>query len=466
MDISSKVKEGHEKLSTAALNFLEYVKETPGCCNRSRFREIQWRDPLLPLVLQPWPFFISREIRSVFKESSTKIFALIRSIPRRLFANNTIKMGRYFDLPVEMLEQSLYGVDDEHIGNLIGRGDFVFSPSGLKCLEFNIASNFGGWQISLWQPMYLQNPIISGFIKKNHLKITNKNLIYIYFDHFIDAALKAFPNDDEINIVLQTGGGFKEEYTLSIEKHSNWIYKDALKSKRQVKPLKGEVIFASFNELNLKGEHLYYRDKRIHVVIEYVKQNISPEILILFKLRKVLLYDGPVNFLMNNKLHLALLSEHQDSDLFTAEEQEIIKKYIPWTRKLHYGTTTYRAEPVQLEDFVISHRKKLIIKPAKGTAGEDVHLGYNTPGSRWRELISAILKEKRAWVVQERVESYPFLFQAGENGYGEYDAVWGMFVFGSHYGGAWGRLLPRYDEKGVISSHQGAQEAIVLEVDR
>ena len=186
------VKEGHEKLSTTSLKFLEYVKETPGCCNRSRFREIQWEDPLLPIILQPWPFFISQEVKSVFKESSTKIFALIRSIPRRLFANNTIKMSRYFDLPVEMLEQSLYGVDDEHIGNLIGRGDFVFSPSGLKCLEFNIASNFGGWEISLWQPMYLQNSIISGFIKKNRLKITNKNLIYIYFGHFIDAALKAF----------------------------------------------------------------------------------------------------------------------------------------------------------------------------------------------------------------------------------------------------------------------------------
>jgi hypothetical protein len=467
MELRTIVREGYEKLSRTSEEFLKYVKENPDCFKRSNFQEIQWTDdPISPAKLQPWPIFISSEIRQKFKEASTNILALIRSIPQRIFANNTREMSLYFDLPIEILEKSLYGTDEKYLRYIIGRGDFVFSPSGLKCLEFNIASNFGGWEICIWQPIYLENPIISRFIKNNNVKILNRNLLKVYFGNFIDAVLNHFPYEDEINIVLQTRGGPKDEFAISMETYLNSFYGDVLNEKKQGKSLKGKVILASFSELDLKKEYLYYKNKKIHVVIEYIKEDdIPPEILILYKYRKVLLYNGPVNSLMNNKLFLALLSERQDSDIFTVQEKKIIKKYIPWTRKFRKGSTTYDGESVRLEDFALRHREKLILKPARGTAGKNVCIGYITPEKQWQKMISEALTGENVWVVQEYVESYPLLFQAGENGYCEYNVILGLFAFGSHYGGSWARLLPRNDSEGIISVSSGAQETIVLEIE-
>jgi hypothetical protein len=467
MYINSTIRQSHRTLSTSSLKFLEYAKTTPDCFKRSRFRELKWEShSLSKAILQPWPIFVSRKLIDSFIEASTNIFALICSIPSRLFNYDPVRISHFYELPIEKLKRSLYGIDSEFLKYLIGRGDFVFSSSGLKCLEINIASNFGGWEIAMWLPMYLENPILSEFIKKNNVKITNQKLLHIYFGNLINAALKFFPNDDEINIILQTWGGFKDEFTLATEKYANSIYKNVLKEKRKSKLLKGEVFFNTFSELDLKGEHLYYRDKKVHVAVEFSKHEvISADMLFLFKNRNILIFNGPVNFLLNNKLHLALLSEQQRTDTFTLEEREIIKKYIPWTRKLRPGSTTYSEKSVQLEDFVICNREKLVIKPAKGTSGGDVYIGNLTTGSQWRELISTALTDRRVWVVQEYIESNPMLFQAGENGCDQYNMVLGMFTFGSDYGGTWVRILPIDHEDGIISGGRGAQETIVLEVE-
>jgi len=71
---------------------------------------------------------------------------------------------------------------------------------------------------------------------------------------------------------------------------------------------------------------------------------------------------------LSSKLNISLLSEHEDSDLFTLEEREIIKTYIPWTRKTVPGLTTYKGEPVRLEDLVTSARERLVLKPSQGYA--------------------------------------------------------------------------------------------------
>ena len=175
--------------------------------------------------------------------------------------------------------------------------------------------------------------------------------------------------------------------------------------------------------------------------------------------------NGPVSLIMDNKLNLALLSEHEDSDLFTMEERSIIKKYIPWTRKLIIGSTTFGAEKIKLEEFVISHREKLVIKPANQGGGVDVHIGSLTPVQQWEELVTDAFKQEQKWVAQEHIQSHPYLFQAGENGWAQYFAVWGLFVFGSAYGGVWLRMLPRKSSRAVINTRQGGQEGIVFEVD-
>ena len=61
--------------------------------------------------------------------------------------------------------------------------------------------------------------------------------------------------------------------------------------------------------------------------------------------------------------------------------------------------------------------------------------------------------------------SCPYLYQVGEQGCAPHHAVWGLFVFGSRYNGGFVRMLPEKGNQGVINSHQGAEESIILEVE-
>jgi hypothetical protein len=167
---------------------------------------------------------------------------------------------------------------------------------------------------------------------------------------------------------------------------------------------------------------------------------------------------------MSNKLNIALMSENQDSDIFTLEERETIKKYIPWTRKVKYGQTTYNNQKIKLEDFILSNREQLVLKPGAGLGGVDVHLGYNTPENQWQQVVERAFRE-RDWVVQERIDSYPFLYQYGKGGYAEHNVNWGAFLFGTRYGGSWLRILPKADPEGVINVTQGAEVGVLFEVD-
>ncbi len=128
------------------------------------------------------------------------------------------------------------------------------------------------------------------------------------------------------------------------------------------------------------------------------------------------------------------------------------------------GSTTYGDEKINLEDFMLSYREKLVLKPAEGAGGKDVHVGYHTSKNRWEELLLKALHGK-SWVVQERVESLPFLLQRGESGFAVHDVVWGLFVFGSRYGGITLRVLSRENSNGVINAKKGARSSVVFEVD-
>jgi len=332
--------------------------------------------------------------------------------------------------------------------------------AGLKCIEYNITSNLGGWWLPIWESLYLQNPLISGFINSHKLKITDKNLMSIILGHFIETTLEYFPNENEMNLAVLVHDRELVESMAEPGKYANRVYKDCLQRNR----LKGDVIFCTSDELDMTGEYLYHKDKKVHALYDFCFGDVPAELLPFFKKGNVLILNGPVGGLMSNKLKLALLSEHEDSDLFTPGEKETIKKYIPWTRKVVDGITTYGGEKIKLKDFLLSHREKLVLKPARGMGGENVHVGHYIPESQWETLVSeALLGEP--WVAQERIEFPPFLLQWGENGCTEHDIAWGVFVLGNRYGGVLLRGLPRQNSNGIINTRQGAWSSLVFEVD-
>jgi uncharacterized circularly permuted ATP-grasp superfamily protein len=112
--------------------------------------------------------------------------------------------------------------------------------------------------------------------------------------------------------------------------------------------------------------------------------------------------------LLHKKMSLALLSDDRYARLYTAPQRATIAKHVPWTRKVREGHTTYRGKVVDLADFVIANRERLVLKPNDEYGGKGVVLGWTIEQHEWEQSLLAALGS--SYVVQERVPvpRYPF----------------------------------------------------------
>jgi uncharacterized circularly permuted ATP-grasp superfamily protein len=112
--------------------------------------------------------------------------------------------------------------------------------------------------------------------------------------------------------------------------------------------------------------------------------------------------------LLHKKMSLALLSDDRYARLYTAPQLAAIAKHIPWTRKVREGHTTFGGKVVDLADFVIANRDRLVLKPNDDYGGKGVVLGWTLDQHEWEQSLLTALAS--SFVVQERVAvpRYPF----------------------------------------------------------
>jgi hypothetical protein len=459
MEIKKEIYTAHKGLSTCSSIFLEFAKKNPDALKRSNFNSILLEEQFKEKPIQPWPAFVNKKTKEEMEKAAVKVYNLIKRIPERIFAYDFFKISDYYEIPIERVELLFYGTKDEDIEHLLARGDFVFSSNGLKCVEYNVDSNLGGWELDLLESLYINNPIIETFIKENDVQIRKNNFFPLFLGFLVDRALDKFSNRMErLNLALVLPK-YREVHAQS---HLTGLYRNLLQQKRD--GLMGNIIICLFDELTVVDDSVFYRDEKIHIAVEMTNGLVPFMILHAAKSGNIFLYNGPISRIMSNKLNLALLSEHENSYIFSLEEREVIKKYIPWTRKITPTNTTYRNQEIPLIKFIRSNKDEFLIKPASGYSGEEVHPGANVSEMEWDILIKRAVEEK-IWVVQEYIDSLSYLHQSGEYGCVEHQAVWGFFVFGSQYAGGTVRILPGKGEKGVINVGQGAEKSIIIEVE-
>jgi tyrocidine synthetase-3 len=457
--------QAQETLSACNVKLLEFVYQEPGARSGSNYREMI--EKLGADVLQPWPTFIEQPAREIMEKTALTTINLIRGIPKRFFNYDPYLMSRYYRLPARMIETQLNGVTDEFLETLISRGDFVFTSTGYKCLEFNIAANIGGLYLPFWSIPYFENPIISRFLKEKQVKIKDRDVIEIFLEHLVSTAGETLTiKDNRLNIAVVAQDIVKALGVLNnpieLELALNRKYEKTLA--RMERKWQGRVILCDVDELTVRGEGLYHQDQPVHVLVEFCEGAVPPEIFHLFKIHRICLFNGPVTGLMSNKLNLALLSEHEDSPLFNETERQAIKHIIPWTRKIAAVETLYKGEKIRLIDFIRRNREQLVMKPAVGRGGEGIVVGKYISQDQW-ETVLETARQKGKWLAQEYVPSLPLLYQYGEKGAEPHMGVMGFLVFGNRYGGGYIRTLPCSKRKGVINVHQGARVSILFEVE-
>ncbi len=120
----------------------------------------------------------------------------------------------------------------------------------------------------------------------------------------------------------------------------------------------------------------------------------------------------------HKKAFFAVLTDDRNEKLFSPGERELIRRHIPWTRRLEDTRTTRDGQSVELLDYVRRHRENFVIKPNDEYGGTGVTLGWETNASAWDAAIQKALAEpEKAWIAQERInvrrEVFPYVEPGG-----------------------------------------------------
>ena len=457
---SEEMRKAHEDLSAIDWKFRQWARQDLACLRRSTF---DGPHPLRALVahdLQPWPTFVSASKIGQLADAGQAVSRLVRQIPQRVFQNAPERMAEFYGLRNADLVTKLLS-SPNGIAEAASRSDFVGSTEGLKCLEFNSTANLGGWESSIMADIVLRVPVIERFVRQHGLRFSITDSLRKMLSYAIRRAQGAgFAEGQRVHLaVLVLEGSHLLQHPMAPR-----ILGQVLDAAcREVDPaLSGRLLLARGDELEERPEGLFVHGQRIHTLLAVQLAAGGKLIFKAFKKKQLHLYNSPADVFLNDKRNFALLSEQPGTGPWNPAEEDLIRAHIPWTRCFQSATSGYRGETIQLPELAITQQRRMVLKKALSLGGHDVVLGKSVDTSTWDRAVDKALRSGD-WILQELVDSRPYLYQNGEEGCTAHDLVWGVFVFGEVFGGTTLRVLPKAAH-GIVNATQGATKSLVLEL--
>lgn len=441
-------------LSRRNREFLNFVAEHPECLERSTFETVDAVGSRIGYPVQAWPTFIRRDELRRLARLNVELCRLVKSVPRKVFGADAEELRRFYGLNPEHARLAAAALGNpEWVDGALARSDFYHTGSGFKCLEFNIAGNLGGWQSTDWSDAVLQVPAVDRFVTGAGIEPGRIDVLQRLLSFLLAQALRKF-RSSEVNIGFLTPKPM--EHLIA---SARGLYRRIL---AQLGSVGGTLIQCSDDDLVERQGLLFAGETRVHVLLDGLSGPAGADAYRCWVRGTVSLYNGLLAPVLTDKRNLALLSELADSDLWSREEKELIRGAVPWTRRVSTVSVHPQAREVLTPDLLLSERERLVLKPAAGEGGRDVYLGASTGESDWADAVTHAFDEG-TWLVQERQESLPHLYQHGATGCVPHGVVWSFFVFGETFGGVFLRMAPQ--DRGPINAACGAESAWVFEVD-
>ncbi len=97
-----------------------------------------------------------------------------------------------------------------------------------------------------------------------------------------------------------------------------------------------------------------------------------------------------------------LLTDESITAGFPAPERKAIRQYIPWTRVVSAAKVAYKDQTVDLPEFILKNREKLVLKPNVDSGEVHSVRGWEVDDTAWDRALKRALRVP--FVVQERVE--------------------------------------------------------------
>ncbi|WP_327324806.1 hypothetical protein OG735_21545 [Streptomyces sp. NBC_01210] len=382
--------------------------------------------------LLPRPFFIDEPQMRGFAADIRSVFDLLTQLPDRLFGGDLDAYCKALGIPERQAALMCRFSGGEPVP--YGRADIYHDGTSFKLLEFNVGSELGGADRAEIQRALLDVPDFRDFAEE-------QRLTYVHTGERIAAALRTaaapLTGGADPVVALVEGDGGLAPYLHLVRSFQEMMQRLGIDLRV------GEV-----SQIREQDGRLLLDGTPVDVVLRYFsaaqtvrtpggEEAIEP-ILRAHEEGRVVLFTTFQSSLYANKGCLALLSDERGREAFTAAEQDLVDRVLPWTRELTPALVEHCRE----------HREQLIVKPRADFAGSGIHVGWELTDPEWRQVLDETAG--RGFIAQERVVPRREPVVSPETGRTEdWMAAWDVFLTPDGYAGSHIRALP-YGEGAVV----------------
>jgi hypothetical protein len=231
-----------------------------------------------------------------------------------------------------------------------------------------------------------------------------------------------------------------------------------------------KILHADPAELSLQGSEVFYAGEQIDLA--YRDYNVSD----LLNLGRTGVDIRPMRELFKQNRMVSSIAAELDQkscwevltdpaiteEHFSADERQIFRRHILWTRIVSDRKTTLPdGKEGVLLDYVRRERETLVLKPNRACGGEGVVLGPSLSEADWEAAVSKALADPARWVVQQltSIPVYEFPVQGpdGKTHFEPFHVVVGFAP--TQYGVA---ILGRASQKQVVNVAQRGGMCVVF----
>jgi hypothetical protein len=281
------------------------------------------------------------------------------------------------------------------------RLDAFLLPDSLKFTEYNGESPAGAGYSETLSDIFRKLPVMEEFAKRYEVHS------YPLSAKLLDALIATY---------VEWGGKTSRPQMAIVDwkEVPTWSEFEILQERFEAMGV--PVVLADPRELEFDGKQLAAKGKKIDFVYRRVLINDivarPTECAALVKA-----YETGTVCVANNfrckiphvKAFFAVLTDAKNAGLFSAEERDVIRQHVPWTRVVQDVKSDYGGKPIELLKYVRKRRNDLVLKPSDEYGGMGVTLGWETDAKHWEHAIEQALpggekaKAHGCWIVQERI---------------------------------------------------------------
>jgi hypothetical protein len=347
--------------------------------------------PISPVLR---PHFITNRQYAALVKAAESLFSAINRVEHLALANPAL-LARMQLLPAErMLAQVDPGYSFFSVTGLL---DTALNNGSLQFVSHNADAPAGVVYGDMLADLFYDAPPVKEFRKKYKLSKVGGT------KYLLSALLKAYkdfggktkkPRIAIVEFRQPFQSAESSEYTLLAEMFAREGCPTEIASPDQLEYRNGVL---------RKGEFaidIVYRRVRLQEFL--IRFDLSHPLVRAYKDRAVCMVNSFRSELGRKKAVFDLLTDDAVTHGFPAVEKRAIKDFIPWTRMVQAAKTTYRGHTVDLPEFVMKHRTKLVLKPNDDSAELNSFRGAETDDLGWEKALRQAMRVP--YVVQEVAE--------------------------------------------------------------